>query len=512
MTLSRRAFVAAFAGAVLMPDAAEALPLFDVVVYGGTPSGVMAAYAAAREGASVILVQAGPLGGVVANGLGSTDLGRGDVIGGLCRDLFVRNGRRYGYPIKKSFHPAVAESLFREYLDEAGVTRVAKGFLREAHVWGGAVRSIILTTGTAIRGRAFIDASYEGDLMAFAGCQHRIGRESRAEFNEPLAGFNAAETLRRYRTHDDAGRLFPLLSPMPSTPRYAADHRVQAYGFRLCVTDDRSNMVRFPRPKGYDPDRFLFEIHRLNGDTGFLPGFDPSPLGDGKFDLNGHYLGGSWDWPGGTWARRRAIFDDHVAYHAGLIYTMAHDRRVPVAMRERVNAYGLAKDEFTDHGHWPRQLYVREARRLRGLHVMRQQDTQTDVAKLHPVCLGSYSLDNHGTAIFAVRENTVNIEGFFTKGKATSLYQIPYECLVPRTVDNLLVSVCVSATQVAMCSMRMEPQYMMMGEAAGLAAAHVARDRIRARDLKADVSRLLKARGAKLSLPKPATGIVDATL
>lgn len=502
MSVTRRTLLHGLSALPLLVVSAQAAPTFDVVVYGATPSGIVAAYAAAREGARVKLIFAGPFAGMIANGLGDTDVGRIKVIGGLAAELFRRNGKRYGVPSRRDFEPSGARALFLEMIREAGVSAtregVVDGVLRTARF----VDAVRLSTGEIIRGRSFIDASYEGDLMARAGCAYRVGRESRAEFQEPLAGFNAFESLRRIPTHDAGGHPFALLEPMPTTARYAADRRVQAYGFRVCLTDDPANRLPFPKPRNYDPDRYLFMISRLDPASESILNFNPRPVPGGKFDLNGHFFGASHRWPEGSFATRAALWRRHYAYHAGYLHTLANDRRVPAIHREIVNRYGLPKDEFQGNGHWPNQLYVREARRLRGVVVLRQQDVQTDVVKENPIGLGSYSIDSHGTGLYIVRKGLVNVEGNFSgTANDTVPYQIPYEILLPREFDNLFVSVCVSATQVSLCSLRMEPQYMMMGEAAGAAAAIVAARRVRSIDIRRDITGILASHGVKTHLP-----------
>lgn len=496
MFLTRRALLHGLSALPLLVAPATAAPTFDVVVYGATPSGIVAAYAAAREGARVKLIFAGPFGGMMANGLGDTDVGRLSVIGGLAAELFRRNGKRYGLPSQRDFEPSGARAVFLDLIREAGVSATRAGVVDRVLRSARAVDAVRLSTGEIIRGRSFIDASYEGDLMARAGCAYRVGRESREEFQEPLAGFNAFESLRRVRTHDARGRPFALLEPMPNTPRYSADRRVQAYGFRVCLTDDPANRLPFPKPRDYDPDRYLFLISRLNPSSESILNFNPHPVPGGKFDLNGHFFGASHRWPDGSFATRATLWRRHYDYHAGLLHTLANDPRVPANHREIVNRYGLPKDEFQGNGHWPNQLYVREARRLRGVVVMRQQDVQTEVTKEHPIGLGSYSIDSHGTGLYIVRNGLVNVEGNFSgTANDTVPYQIPYECLLPREVDNLFVSVCVSATQVSQCSLRMEPQYMIMGEAAGCAAAIVAARRIRSIDIRHDIAPILRSHG-----------------
>ncbi|OWJ60842.1 FAD-dependent oxidoreductase [Inquilinus limosus] len=474
---------------------------FGVVVYGATPSGIMAAYAAAREGASVALVMAGAFGGMCAQGLGWSDTGKIGVVGGLCMEFFRRVARLYNptsTSFVKNFEPHIAEQAFRAMIREAGVTTIHVATL--AGVAGSArkIQSIQLTDGTVLTAQAFVDASYEGDLMAAARCACSVGRESSTRFNEPNAGFDAIPANHHVPTRDSRGNLFPIIKPYPAQARFTADRAVQCYTFRLCVSNDPANKAAFPKPPGYDADRYGFELALLASPN---KDFSPAPVGHSKFDVNGNYFGGPWDWAEGNAARRRAIFTEHYNYQAGLLYFYANDPRVPSAFREQVNQYGLAKDEFVGTGNWPRQLYIREARRLSGRYVMTQGDAQTAVTKLHPVGMGSYSLDSHAPQVLEIKNGYMDYEGTFgtIETRGTTPYQIPYESLLPKEYDNLLVSVCVSASHVAYASVRMEPQYMIMGEAAGCAAALVAQRRTISIALAAEITSKVQRYGAVMA-------------
>ncbi|WP_374309694.1 FAD-dependent oxidoreductase [Methylocella sp.] len=475
----------------------------DVLVYGGAAGGIMAAYAAAREGARVAIVLAGPLGGMPAQGLGWSDTGKRYVIGGLAARFFQEIGAYYGLttPVK-NFEPQAAWAVFRKFLDEADVAIVNGAYLSDILREGRKLTAVRLTNGAVIRAKAFVDASYEGDLLALAGCSYRVGRESRAEFEEPYAGFDALPLVNPAATRNAQGRLFAALLPYPAQQeRYSADARIQSYTFRLCLSDDPANMRAFEAPAGYEADRYLFELSQVNDTTVFRPGQLQNKT---KYDLNGDYFGASWRWPLASLAERDAIWKAHRDYQAGLLHFYSTDPRVPKSFSDQVNVFGLARDEFTDNDNWPRQLYVREARRLRGHYVMTAKDCTTSVTKVHSIGMGSYSFDSHATALFAISGDTFDSEGTFgptldTRG--TVPYEIPYESLVPVEYDNLLVSVCVSASHMAFSSIRLEPQYMIMGEAAGCAAGLIARRDVHSLDLRADVGDVLKGYGAIVSLP-----------
>jgi hypothetical protein len=455
----------------------------DVLVYAATPAGVIAAVAAAREGRSVILIEpAGHVGGMVSGGLGWTDFGRASTLGGYAREFFNRvrdhYTKSYGPDSAQAkacfggmyFEPHVAEDVFRHMLAEARVTVLFHTPLDPAKVERSANRITALTTADGLRYEAalFIDASYEGDLMAAAGVSHRVGREGRDEYDESLAP--------------------------PET-----DHKVQAYNFRLCLTQRQDIFVPIPKPADYDAS--LYDALAATLATTKPPHLDNhvlklSPLPNGKTDVNN---GGPWstDWPGHSAdypdadpTVRRRIWLAHQNYDQGLLYFLAHDPRVPDNLRREMLTWGLCKDEFTDvpassaaaatHTFgWPHQLYVREARRMTGLHVMTEQDVlKTRWFPRESICVGSYTIDCHAVGATQDDEGHWHAEpGLFSR--IPGPYEIPYGVLVPRIdeAENLLVPVCCSATHVAYGTIRMEPVYMMLAHAAGVAASQAIESR-----------------------------------
>jgi PhoPQ-activated pathogenicity-related protein len=465
---------------------------FDLVVYGGTAGGVITAVTGAREGLKVALLEPGKhLGGMVSGGLGWTDYGKKDVIGGYSLEFFERVGKKYGRPIEWHFEPHVAESVFRELVAEAGVRVFLDHRLRQKSAVrkaGTSIAEITMEDGTRFRGKTFADATYEGDLMAQAGVSYTWGREGATEYGESLAGVREHTPLHQFRAPvspvDASGRLLPEIMPRTADAVGAADKRVQAYNFRLCMTKTAENRVPWPKPNGYAPARFELLAR-------YLPAFEaelgrplvisdvmkPDMLQNGKTDTNNNgafstdYIGGSYDYPEGSYATRARIRQAHVDYIQGFLYFLATDSRVPAPLSADMKQWGLCKDEFTDTDHWPYQLYVREARRMVGEYVMSQRDIQTELTKPDVIGMGSYNSDSHnvqrrpdaaGTAV----ENEGDMQVKVTP------YQIPYRVMLPKRAEasNLLVPVCFSATHVAYSTLRMEPQYMILGHAAGIAA------------------------------------------
>ncbi len=493
---------------------------FDLVVYGGTPAGVIASVAAARAGARVALLVPGRnLGGMVSGGLGRTDHGRKETIGGFSLEFFRRVGKHYNQPITWYFEPHVAEEVFQEMVREAGIKIFyqhrlkEKGGVKKAR---GRIEEITTEEGVGFAAKVFVDASYEGDLMAQAGVFYTWGREGVKDWNESLAGVRPRDRHHQFQVrvsaYDAEGRLLPEISPGPRGELGAPDRKVQAYNFRLCLSDDPSNQVPFPQPAGYDAKRYAVLsrlIAALVARDGRPPRLEeltsPLPLPNLKVDVNNNgafstdYIGKSWSYANASYAERARIWQDHADYIMGFFYFLAHDPEVPKVLQDEVNRWGLAKDEFQATDHWPPQLYIRECRRMVGDFVMTQKDIQTDLEKPDSIGMGSYNSDSHNVQRYATSEGAIENEG--NMEVPVSPYEIPYRVMLPKPTEctNLLVPVCVSASHVAYSTLRMEPVYMIMGHAAGLAAKMAAAENKAVQEISAETLRSkLKSEGAVL--------------
>jgi hypothetical protein len=476
---------------------------YDVVVYGGTAGGAVAAIAAAHEGARVALLEPRRhIGGMVSGGLGRTDFDNQiDIIGGLTREFFSRVGRHYGEPISWTFEPHVAENIFNGWLKDLGVDVFITHRLDTVDKQGARIVSIRMDNGAAFAAKAFIDATYEGDLLARAGVSYTVGREGRKKYGESLAGvraegpFGGKQFRIPVRAFDQAGNLLPMLNPIDLSEPGASDRKVQAYNFRLCLTDRKDNQVPIERPPGYKPEnydllrRYIAALDEagLRCTLGNILGISRMP--NDKTDVNDtggfstNYVGMNWDYPEADYQLREEIWKEHVEFTKGLLYFLGHDPDVPDHIREQMNRYGLAKDEFVDTGHWPHQLYVREARRMIGEYVMTQADLQADRTKYDSIGMGGYNIDSMPVqrVPYCVMEfpkpyyAAVN-EGYLTV--PVEPYQIPYRAILPKHSEctNLLVPTCLSASHIAYSSIRMEPQFMILGQSAGVAAALAARE------------------------------------
>jgi hypothetical protein len=476
--------------------AAEGRHQADVVIYGGTAGGVMAAIAAAGEGVDTILLEPGRhLGGMLTGGLGRTDMDRQQhVIGGFAREFFVRAGRHYGEPVAWTFEPSVATRILQEWLDSTSVRILLEHRLDSVETRDGRIAVIRTENGAEFHGRIFIDASYEGDLMAGAGVSYVVGREGREVYGESLAGVKEIQP-GNHQLHaivspfDVEGRLLPsVIDESEVGPVGSGDHRVQAYCFRLCITDVPENRIPFPRPEHYDPARYELLARYLKAAEQRF-GRAPNPLGisrvpNGKTDVNSggpistNLLSASWEYPEADYARRAEIWNEHLSWAQGMLYFLSHDPAVPEYLREEMAAWGLPRDEFVDTGHWPHQLYVREGRRMKGEYVMTQHDLETQRRKYDSIGMGGYNMDVREVQWVAKTvyrfpdpRQEVLMEGYITVH--VEPYEIPYRSLLPKIQesDNLLVTSCVSASHMAYSSIRMEPQYMILGQAAGVAAA-----------------------------------------
>ena len=474
--------------AVLMVVAGCAGPAahcFDVVVYGGTAGGAVAAVAAARDGASVALLEPRRhIGGMVSGGLGATDFGNKAVIGGMSRDFFVRAGRHYGEPIAWHFEPHVAEQILRDWLRDAGVQVFFDHRLERVDQKANRIRQIRMENGQVFAAKVFIDCTYEGDLMARAGVSYTWGREGREQYGESLAGVQERSQYHQFdvpvSSRDESGKLLPGVYTGDKGKPGDGDKKVQAYNFRVCLCNRKENQVPFPRPADYDPRRYeiLKRYLAVRGKDLKLGNIiHVSMMPNGKTDVNNNgpfstdHIGANWDYPEADYQRRQAIWDDHASYVQGLFYFLANDPSVPKHLQDEMNQWGLAKDEFADTGHWPHQLYVREARRMVGEHVMTQKDIQEDRSKSDTIGMGSYGTDSHHLQRVVRPDGTLENEGDVQV--PIRPYEIPYRSLTPKQAEceNLLVPVCMSASHIAYGSLRMEPQYMIMGQSSGVAAA-----------------------------------------
>ena len=483
----------------------------DVLIYGGTAGGAMAAIQVARLGRRVILLEPSRhLGGLTTGGLGATDAGHRYTVGGIAREFYrrifdhYRNPDAWKYESRDTYlpkHPLIAtEPLQLQWFFEPHVaTRILQAMLAEAKVDvrlgaalarpGGVEKKdteiVALTTtdGRRFRARTFIDATYEGDLFAAAGAPFRIGREPNSLYGETLNGVQLAPAERTAHVSpfriagDSASGLLPRIRASHGT-NGEGDDQTQAFNFRLCLTDVPENRVPIVRPDRYDPLNYEVILRHILGRPGIRLNqvYSLTPMPNRKTDTNNRvyfstdFVGGSHTWAEATDAERAEIWREHRDYQLGLLWFLAHDPRVPESLRHDAAAWGLARDEFVDTAHWPPALYVREARRLIGDYVVTELDCTGLRTAADPVTLGSYAMDSHVVNYVVDADGRLRVDGWVSK--SSKPYGISYRALLPpRTaVSNLLVSVCVSSSHVAYGSLRMEPVFMNLGQAAATAA------------------------------------------
>lgn len=501
---------------VLLCAAGPAEDSYDVVVYGGNSAGVIAAVQAVRMGKrSVIVCPDKHLGGLSSGGLGFTDTGNKSVIGGLSRDFYHRVYERYQKPEawthqKQSeygnkgqgtpamdgnrrtmwiFEPHVAEAVFEDLVREFRIPVHRECWLdRSGGVRKDGSRLVSFRTldGAVWRGGMFIDATYEGDLMAAAGVPYTVGREATATYGETWNGNQVGvlhhghhfkKPISPYLVpgKPDSGLLYGVSADPPGT-RGEADRRVQAYCYRLCMTALQENRIPFAKPEGYDPRHY--ELLARVFESGWREHFDKfDPIPNHKTDTNNHgpfsmdHLGANYEYPEASYERRREILKDHENYQKGLLYFTANDPRVPEEVRRAMSTWGLAKDEFTDNGGWPHQIYVREARRMTGVYVMTEHDCLDQKETPASVGMGSYTIDSHNVRRYVTPEGLVQNEGDIGV-HCPRPYRISYGSLTPKKADceNLLVPVCLSSSHIAYGSIRMEPVFMILAQSAATAA------------------------------------------
>lgn len=511
--------------AIPSPVAAQPHPRADIVIYGCTSGGVVAAIEARRLGRSVLLVcREDYLGGMSTNGLGWSDTGNHRAIGGLSLEFYRKVKRYYDDPsvwvhaprpaqaenfvdgdAMWQFEPKVAERIFEDWAKQAGVTIVRNQPLdrskRGVEMDGNRITAFRSKTGQRFEGKIFIDATYEGDLMAGAGISFTVGREGNATYGETLNGVQLANTTNHqftldidpYRVPGDpSSGLVPRISAERPARDGTADRKIQAYTYRMCLTDVPANRVPFPKPAGYDASQYMLLKRYMDaGYRDYFRKFDRIP--NGKTDTNNFgafsfdNIGMNYGYPEGTDADRAAIAREHTTYQQGLLWFMANDPGVPAETRAEMSKWGLCKDEFTGTGHWPREMYVREARRMVSDFVMAEPHLRGTKPTPRPVGMGSYNMDSHNVQRivdargFARNEGNIEI----SPGRA---YPISYDAIVPkkREAANLLVPVALSASHIAYGSIRMEPVFMILGQSAAAASSIAIDDQIAVQDVDYD--------------------------
>ena len=508
-------FVTLFSTSLLAQSARQRTA--DVIVYGGTSGAVMAAVQVKKMGKSVIVVSPDThLGGLSSGGLGFTDTGNKEVIGGLSREFYQRLYQHYqndsswrwqrraeygnkgqGTPAIDGtsrtmwiFEPHAAEQVFEDLVREHKLTIYRDEWLDRSagriQKKGGAIRSFQTLSGKTYAGKMFIDATYEGDLMALAGVGYHVGREANSVYGETHNGVQAGvfhhghffkKDVSPYRVPGDPkSGLLPEISPGKPGVNGTGDTKIQAYCFRMCLSNHPDNRVPFPKPDGYDPARYELAVRVFA--TGWREQFDKfDPIPNRKTDTNNHgpfstdYIGKNYDYPEATYERRRAIIQDHERYQKGLLYFLQNDPRVPSDVHEAMQQWGLPKDEFKDNKGWPHQLYIREARRMVGEFVMKENDALGKTTVPNPIGMGSYALDAHNAQRIVKADGFVQNEGDIGVHPDRP-YSISYGAILPKESEcrNLLVPVCVSSSHIAYGSIRMEPVFMILGQSAATAA------------------------------------------
>jgi hypothetical protein len=504
----------------------------DVIVYGGTSAAVTAAIEVVQSGKSVIVVSPDKhLGGLTSGGLGYTDTGNKVVIGGLSREFYHRVWLHYNdsaawiwqkhseYGNKGQgtvamdgenrtmwiFEPHVAEKVFEDFVAENNITIYRDEWLdREKGVvkTDGKIVSFTTLSGKTFQGKIFIDATYEGDLMASAGVSYHVGRESTTTYNEK---WNGVQTGVLHHQHwfraqispykipgDPSSGVLPRISTEYPGDYGAGDNKIQAYCFRMCMTNHDENRLPFPKPENYDSSQYELLVRMFDtGRKDWFEKFDDIP--NKKTDTNNHgpfssdNIGMNYDYPEASYERRLEIIKEHQDYQMGLLWFVANDPRVPEDIRTRMATWGLAKDEFTDNGNWPHQIYVREARRMIGEYVTTENDVLLKREVPKPIGMGSYAMDSHNVQRYITPEGYVQNEGDIGVSPPAP-YSISYGSVVPKKEEctNLMVPVCVSSSHIAFGSIRMEPVFMILGQSAAVAACMAIDKKIPVQDIAYD--------------------------
>jgi hypothetical protein len=471
----------------------------DVCVYGGTAAGVIAAYTAKKCGKTVLLIEPGKmLGGMTTGGLGQTDIGNKQAITGVARKFYQNIGKEYGVAEKWIFEPHIASKVLQDFINNGNIDVIYHSPIQKVRKDGKTIKSIILKDGGAfsfdvISAKQFIDCTYEGDLMAMSGVSYTVGRENNNQYGETLNGVQLAEYHKQSGGHQMPDGVSPYKIPgKPSSGLIwgiskdnvqfwgSGDKKIQAYNFRICLTDSAENRIPITRPADYDPNKYelLTRLFAAQPEMLYVNNyFLWSRMPNRKTDINNRggfstdMIGMNYDYPEADFKKRENIFNEHLSYTKGLLYFMITDKRVPESLRQYMAKWGYCKDEFKEFGYFTPQLYIREARRMIGEYVMTEHNCRGTEKVTDGVGMAAYTMDSHNCQRIVVNgmvknEGNVEVGGF-------PPYPVSYRSLTPKKAEcqNLLVPVCLSASHIAYGSIRMEPVFMVLGESAAIASS-----------------------------------------
>ena len=483
---------------------------YDVVVYGGTSAGVIAAYTAKKMGKSVVLIEPGNrLGGLTSGGLGQTDIGNKYAVTGISLDFYRRIGKHYGKLEQWTFEPHVAKQIFDDYIKSAGVTLMYNRRLVLVKTDKGDIKEIVVENSvkpgkssyTSIKAKMYIDCTYEGDLMARSGVSYTVGRESNSTYHETYNGVQLRDKhqfpdgIDPYKTPGvpESGLVWGI-SDGKLEPTGTGDKKVQTYNIRVCLTNNPQNRIPIAKPDNYDPNRYLLLLRLLRKKpvAGIRELMTTSRMPRGKTDINNNgafstdMIGMSWEYPEADYNKRKEIKKAHDDYTKGLFYFIGHDPRIPADLRKDMLQWGYPKDEYPENNHWTPQMYVREARRMVGEYVMTQANCEGKEVVKDGIGLAAYTMDSHNCQRIVVNgmvknEGDVQIGGF-------DPYPISYRSLIPKAKEckNLFVPVCLSASHIAYGSIRMEPVFMVLGQSSAVAACQAIEKGISVQEVNTD--------------------------
>ncbi len=475
---------------------------YDIVVYGATPAGIIAAYSAASTNQKILIIeQTDHIGGMNTSGLTTAEVEHmtKESITGFAREFYIKMGKEFpdGYfetfsmgrklNFKKGdpaffFESHVAEQVFLEMLEKKNVEVIFNKYVTNVKTKENVIKSIELNDSNYISGKIFIDCSYEGDLMAKAGVSYTYGRESISTYNESLAGIRLIDDTIFTKTVDAQDESLPLFSKYDTIIEGKGDKKVMTFNFRPTMTRVEDNKKDIYPPEDFDSSDFDFLADYLENypETNIWDLIGIYKWGNNKAEFNNKQssvislglFGGNTDYIEADYAKRKDIYNAHKYYTLGFLYFLANDSRVSEKLRKQTREWGYAKDEYTDNNNFPYYLYIREARRMIGEYVHKQSDIFINREKDDAITLGSHWIDCHHVQRIAISDSSFTNEGRIWE-KVKKPYEISYKSIIPIKSEcvNLLVPVCLSASHVGFCSIRVEPTWMQLGHVAGTAAA-----------------------------------------